>query len=195
MKSITAARLALAYDKAPRVSPAGFTGASLLRTYIAHSWQTLIADGWRIVPIDDDKFLPCLRTCELTRALPVLDRFHHHPVLSDRENYRFRAVHDIYGHLPAHAYGYSLEDEVAAFRAQARHFERYYFDIRHGQPARATFAPLPRRPRRRHLSPLRADAALSLLFTEIVGQAAYYADRGEFPPQKCFAFAGDGDWR
>lgn len=136
--------------------------------YVSKEFTRLTAnEGWRFVSIFDADFLPDLKTCAHVRAIPVLDSNHEHPLFSDAENFEFRAVHDVRGHIEGNVFGYSFEDEQAAWKQQNEHFTRW--DQRHG--AHDTYWSL-------------GNLARKLLFTEIVGQAAYFATFGEFPNQK-----------
>ena len=144
-------------------TPRAMAAYRVLSSYVTVSYQALLDEGWKFKPVFDESFLPCLRTCAVLKAVPVLDTCHEHPLFSDTVNYMARAVHDVRGHIAGGAYGYSFEDEYAAWETQDKHFERW-----------ASQHPAP---------DVTSDAA-SYLYTETVGQAAYFDTFGHFPNQK-----------
>ena len=105
-----------------------------------------------------------------SKALPVYDKMHGHPLWHDRVNYAFRAVHDGFGHRMATAkryedvLGFGFENECAA--AQEQSADIFAFGLVHAW------------------SEAKILGAQLAAWTEIVGQAAYYEVHGAFPEQK-----------
>lgn len=167
-----AADIADAYDRAPVVTDRARRAYTLLTRYVDQRFVRLHDLGWRVAPTLSDE-PPDLDVVMRTRVLPVYDRAHAHPVLTDAQNYCFRAVHDIFGHLgttPYAPFGYT--GEVFAAASQARDFRIW---------ATATMFP----------SPSNRRDAMHALLTEIVGQAAYFEVHGRFPVQKAAIIFGD----
>lgn len=156
--------IARAYDAAPLITPEAGDAYRTLAAYVRDRFVLLHAQGWRTVPTLDDA-APELAEVARTRIVPVYDSAHAHPALSDGENYMFRAVHDVYGHLASDPVApFGLAGEISTARTQAEDFTAWAFA--HNVRGRAY---------------LDAHAAL---WTEIVGQASYHAARGRFPVQK-----------
>lgn len=173
-----AADIARAYDLAPVVTDRTRRAYALLARYVDARFIQLHDEGWRVAPEYSGE-APDLAHVRQTRVLPVYDRDHGHPVLTDAQNYRFRAVHDIFGHLVPFGSGPTAEPyapfryvgEVRAAETQARDFHTWWIDRAIGGPGR--------------------DTARALA-TEIVGQAAYFEIHGRFPVQKAaLIFGGD----
>lgn len=159
--------IARAYHAAPDMAKTerAVQAYRVLGAYVLDESERLTREGWRAVRIEDDAFLPDLKTCAILRGVPVLDTCHEHPLLSDQENFAFRFVHDVTGHIAGAAWGYSFDDEYAAFRTQRAALERWCdATAGYGRPT--------------------IDLALRFLYTEIVGQAAYFHTFGRFPGQK-----------
>jgi hypothetical protein len=135
----------------------------VLSRYVRERFAQLHVDGWRTYPTKDSA-QPDLALAAESRVLPVFDAFHQHPAFPDGVNYMFRAVHDVYGHLatdPPAPFG--LAGEVLSAAQQARDLDSWF----NGQDRKAL-----------------RFMVQAALWTEIVGQAAYYEVRGRFPVQK-----------
>jgi hypothetical protein len=158
--------IAHAYHAAPDIAKteSAARGYHVLGAYVLDESARLTREGWRAVPIEDDTFLPDLRTCAILRGVPILDTCHDHPLLSDRENYAFRFVHDVTGHIHGGAWGFSFDDERVAYQTQRAALERWCDERGYGRHA--------------------VDLASRFLYTEVVGQAAYFHTFGRFPGQK-----------
>jgi hypothetical protein len=170
MNDRTAEQLAKAYDATPESQEALEPAFAILTRYVHNEFRRLTAAGWRFEPIKDDRLLPDLKTADETMTLKVLDTFHKHPGWSDTTNYMFRAVHDVRGHIEGEALGFTLEDEVKAFRHNSQHFKLW--SLFEG------------------LLPREVGQCIGVLFCEIVGQAAYFKARGRFPEQKAAILRG-----
>lgn len=183
--------IARAYDAAPLV-PSGAARAAyrLVAAYTdARYFGSIPSTGWRIQPIYHDG-LPDIPDAQRTRVIPVFDLAHGHPCLSDAENFRFRAVHDLYGHdwLEAHgpAIGLGVANEQVAAAEQIADFRAWYWfeGLAGGVPTWNTVDGYDVEATTKRLA-VYTDACAALR-GEIYGQAAYHAARGKFPKQKAF---------
>lgn len=151
--------IAAAYDRAPRTGKLQHHAYRALARYVDARYADAVADGWQFVHEYTGE-APNLILVARDKILPVYDAAHNHSELSDHENFMFRAVHDVFGHVAAGApFGY--QGEIVAAKEQLRDLASWP-----------------------HLN--RADLALAQLaaWGEIVGQAAYYETHGKFPEQK-----------
>lgn len=154
--------LAAAYEAAPIVTPEARRAYRVLARYTRERFADAVAEGWRFLPSNESQAPPAdLAAVRESRRMEVYDADHAHPALSDGENFMFRAVHDVFGHLGLGAeHDFTFEGEVLACQTQAadfRRWERIRWDYR--EP-------------------------LAALFTEVVAQAAYFEVHGRFPVQK-----------
>lgn len=136
------------------------------------SWKALAHDVenlYRAIPVhvapvlELEPYTSCAHMVESVLKHGVLyvnDLAHDHPYWSERENFRFRAVHDWYGHITG---------TLAAGRAG-----RFEFNAVGEINAYHLHANL-------HVS----QEALPALFCEIVGQLAWQHATGDFPDQAC----------
>lgn len=163
--------IAQAYDDAPMgYNAVGMSRGAEVRAYWALEryvnlrHQDALDDGWRFLRSHDEHYEAHLGECLRVKVLPVFDLKHDHPAWSDETNYRFRAVHDVYGHIPqGDAAPFAYAGELEAAKQQARDIERNAC---------------------RFILTGHHDGAIQAAFTEVIGQAAYFEVHGKFPVQK-----------
>lgn len=177
-------RIARLYDAAPLIPSERVRRAyRVVAAYVdARYFGALPETGWRIEPTYSDA-LPDIDACRAARVLPVYDLHHAHPSLSDAENFRFRAVHDLFGHgwIGAKPLGFGLENERKAAHRQMADFTRWYYGPEAYKIVGRRIPGCLQLPSRDTI-----DDAARALRGEIYGQAAYYEARGAFPVQKAF---------
>ena len=182
--------IARAYDAAPSEPSARARRAYRLVAAYTDSryFGSLPRDGWRAEPTYSDA-LPDIAEAQRLRVVPTYDLWHNHPCLSDAENYRFRAIHDVYGHewVGTAPLGFGVENEREAAQRQIADFQGWIRGQVRG--LRIVSCAVARRlslnaPAATEPNLLR-DACAALC-GEIYGQAAYYEARGAFPTQKAF---------
>lgn len=162
-------RIAREYAAAPRVSDSVLLRSAYraLEAYALARFVDAVREGWVLYP-EYSGAAPDLRLTQDLKRLGVYDEKHGHPLLSDRGNFAFRAVHDIFGHglsrLSSELHDFGFDGECAAAEQQARDIST--FGCLNGWDESLT------------------SAVASAAWTEIVGQAAYFEVHGEFPEQK-----------
>lgn len=173
--------LADAYDAAPVTSGRASAAYRRLAEYTLARFADAVRAGWRFTP-GDYSSAPDMAEAQRTKTLPVHDRDHGHPELSDAENWAFRAVHDVFGHASVDA-DFTMSGEIQAARAQLLDFDAFASARnRTGRPGYPVVAPV--------WSSVSIDDTRAAIWTEIVGQAAYFAIHGRFPIQKAALLTG-----
>ncbi|MGH9426843.1 MAG: hypothetical protein ACRD2L_11150 [Terriglobia bacterium] len=124
-------------------------------------FSRLVADGWRFTPTNNGTKLPNMRLAFATQKLEVYQGHCVHPFFSETMNWKFRAAHDVLGYGPENPRtAFSLKSERQAYKKHACQVVNLGInDIRD---------------------------TLSVLWVEVVGQAAFYAKRRRFPFQAAF---------
>lgn len=101
------AKIAIAYASIPLTCP---TDADTINAYgrfareINAQYQFLVSAGYKFIPYysADKEVYPnsthMIEDIRTHKRLRVLDTNHNHPLLSAATNYRFRAIHDVFGH-------------------------------------------------------------------------------------------------
>ena len=160
--------IAAAYHAAPITTPRAIEGYVLLAEYALTRFVQAIAAGWTFEPTAIAT-LPDLDLAKRTLILEVYDREHNHPVLTDRDNFRVRATHDVFGHIPSGG-SFTVAGEIRAARHQALDVKAY--GARVGWTETQT------------------QLAISAMLGDVIGQTACFAADGRFPIQKAFLLLG-----
>mgnify|MGYP001575076020 CR=1 FL=1 len=152
--SMFCARVAAAYEAAPRYEPRAEPSYRALRASIERLYRRLLS-RIEVVFVDGQPYASAAemrREVWRTGVLAISRDFNTHLFFSPEENLRFRAVHDYVVHIVGRGHPeFGQRGEIRAFNLH------------------------------RALAPVGAWPAL---FTEVVGQVCFETVRGYFPEQK-----------